>query len=414
MLSNGGQNRSTSRSASRTSCSSAARTARVSGASRRSPAARQDRPRLRDRVDAALAARSPSPRASRRRGRRAGTRRRPTRAPRSSRAAIRPAPATSPPPRASSARVAERGEAIHRRAQEPAEPDALAAPLRADAVHPVVPVAVAHQRETVRALGQRALERASAVLEERTPRRADASYCAYRSCSSGASGSPVEERHRLVEDRRVAGGAATYSAVTNGSQSHVVRAARPHAATGRWVPPVQDVAFLELMRGRFEDVRARHVGRCVEQRQDVLELVADTRRRRSTDRSPCDRRRATTRRLVEQPAVEHQVHRRLRRLDADVPEHAVPERAQARSTPRRPRRGRGSARRARSASSRLARLPENEVRLDLLRRARARGAPGAPRTDRRRRRRGPRGPSARAPRAARSRRDDRGTRCDRP
>src|SRR4029079_18101516 len=51
-------------------------------------------------------------------------------------------------------------------AQEPGQPDRLAAPLLADAVHAVVPVAAAHQWQAVRADAQAAIDRARAMLED--------------------------------------------------------------------------------------------------------------------------------------------------------------------------------------------------------------------------------------------------------
>ena len=54
-----------------------------------------------------------------------------------------------------------------RRVQEPAEPDALAAACDADAIHAVVPIAGAEQRQAVRADRQTRIERAHAMLEQR-------------------------------------------------------------------------------------------------------------------------------------------------------------------------------------------------------------------------------------------------------
>ena len=51
--------------------------------------------------------------------------------------------------------------------QEEAEPGALAASLPSDAVHAVVPVAAADERQAVGAGGQALVDRAQAVLEER-------------------------------------------------------------------------------------------------------------------------------------------------------------------------------------------------------------------------------------------------------
>src|SRR3990172_2614098 len=64
---------------------------------------------------------------------------------------------------------AERYEVAQDGVKEEAEPGALAAPRPSDAVHPVVPVTAAHEREAVDARRQPAVERAHAVLEQRAP-----------------------------------------------------------------------------------------------------------------------------------------------------------------------------------------------------------------------------------------------------
>src|SRR3990167_6044452 len=58
------------------------------------------------------------------------------------------------------------GEALHRRHREPAEPDALATALATEAVHAVVPVSAAAQRQAMAAPGVAVLQRALAVFVE--------------------------------------------------------------------------------------------------------------------------------------------------------------------------------------------------------------------------------------------------------
>jgi hypothetical protein len=58
-------------------------------------------------------------------------------------------------------------EATERRVEEPSEPHALASPPVADAVHPVVPITGADQRQAMLADVQAPVERTSAMLEER-------------------------------------------------------------------------------------------------------------------------------------------------------------------------------------------------------------------------------------------------------
>ena len=60
----------------------------------------------------------------------------------------------------------QRRERVERGVQEPAQPHALAAAVLADAVHAVIPVAGADQRQAVRAHVERALESAPAMFEQ--------------------------------------------------------------------------------------------------------------------------------------------------------------------------------------------------------------------------------------------------------
>ena len=87
--------------------------------------------------------------------------------------------------------------------EEEAEPDALAAALAPDPVHAVVPVARAHQRQAVRALGQRAVERAAAMLVQAG---ALARVLGQEERLVLAVGElpGVQETHHLVENRAIA------------------------------------------------------------------------------------------------------------------------------------------------------------------------------------------------------------------
>ena len=42
----------------------------------------------------------------------------------------------------------------------------------------------------------------------------------------------------------------------------------------RWVPPVEDVALLELPRGAGQDVCARTGGVSIQERENILKLIA--------------------------------------------------------------------------------------------------------------------------------------------
>ena len=156
---------------------------------------------------------------------------------------------------------------------------------------------------------------------------------------------------------------------------------------GRRVPPVLHVALEELARGRAEDVRPAISGRGVDQRHDVLELVAEpVGAARLVEARP--RPEAAGEHLVEQPSVGQEVERGVGRAhlhgakQASQPALHVLERLrgaarlavasdQARG-PRRRRRPRRAGRRSRSR-----------------RRAGARSGRGSRRRGRARHRRGP-------------------------
>ena len=110
---------------------------------------------------------SPSPAACRRRSSRGDTTRRP-----SPRGRARARSASACAVQAAARAVSPRAAAIGTNArqggvQEPAQPDALALARLADAVHAVVPVAGADQRQAVRAGGEAEVEAARAMLEQR-------------------------------------------------------------------------------------------------------------------------------------------------------------------------------------------------------------------------------------------------------
>ncbi len=269
------------------------------------------------------------------------------------------------PPRRVEGRLAtqaQRAKAPHRRAEEPAQPHALAAALAPDAAHAVVPVAVAHQRQPVHPRRQRALEGQAAVLEERRGARRGR-VLRVTVVLAGPQRLTLEEGHLLVEDRRVAGRGHVLARHV-GEPGEVVGAPGAHAAPRRWVPPVQHVAFRELVPRRLEKVRPRLARRRVEERQHVLQLVAEPEgaARLVEARAPVEARRDG---LRQQPAVEHQVHRGLGRLDAQVAEQLVP-----RARERRP--GRLHLTAVAEAGDQVEglaaarRLPEEEVGLDRL------------------------------------------------
>ena len=115
----------------------------------------------------------------------------------------------------------------------------------------------------------------------------------------------------------------------------IIGEARAHAATRRRMPPVQHIPGFELVPRGLQDVLAGEVRRGVDQRHHVLQLIAKAERAAGLieRRAPPHPAR---KRLVEQPAVQQEIHRRIRRLHLDRPQQLVPERHSPASRPPRP------------------------------------------------------------------------------
>jgi len=84
---------------------------------------------------------------------------------------------------------------------------------------------------------------------------------------------PFDERHVLIEQRRVAGRAQVVDTGV-GQPQQIVGEMGAHAGTGGCVPPVLHIAFCELALRAHEGLLAQHGGRSPGQRHGVLQLVA--------------------------------------------------------------------------------------------------------------------------------------------
>ena len=252
--------------------------------------------------------------------------------------------------------------------QEPAEPDALAPAALADPVHAVVPVAGADQRQAVRAGQSRLLvEAARAVLEERR-RLVGRPRLEERVVLAGRERRALEERNDLVEDRRVAG---RLDVVRSGSRRArrgrrrcgCARPGRTAAATSAGRRPRRTAA-----PRRAAGARAPARGRAKVERHAVLQLVAEAvgAARLVEGRARPD---AAGERLVEQPAVEHDVHRAVgRAAPGRVPSSSSQCACDLRAGPRRGR-PRGSARSALAPPRVEPAWPSKNDDLDALARA---------------------------------------------
>ena len=213
------------------------------------------------------------------------------------------------------------GEGLEIGEQEPAQPDALALAGRSHAVHPVVPVPGAHERQAVAADREAAVERARAVFVQRGLQRRDLRLeVSIR--LSGLQGRSRQEGRLLVEHALIAGHLDVVARRV-GEPEQVVGDPSPHALALGVVPPMLHVALFELTRRRAQQVLARQLAARDGERHRVLELVAEPPgSARLVERRA--RPIAGGHRLVEEPAVEHQVHRPIRRANLEGGERVLP------------------------------------------------------------------------------------------
>ncbi len=89
------------------------------------------------------------------------------------------------------------------------------------------------------------------------------------------------------------------------------------------MPPVLHVAFLKLMTAGKQNLFASNRGTAIDQGHHVLQLIAKPKRTARLIESRA-RPNAARQGLVKQPAVEHRIHRRVRRSDLYRAEQIVP------------------------------------------------------------------------------------------
>ncbi len=162
--------------------------------------------------------------------------------------------------------------------QEKAEPDAGAHAVHAHGAQAVVPVVRAHEGEAVFAqAGQGGVQGAQAmsVKGRIVPGRARDKSDALLAMGDGPA---FQVGDAFVQDGAVA--AAVHVAAGQVGQPHVrIRGPVAHAQTGLavpgLVPPLQDVAVVELLSGMEQDLGPGLVRPQIDEGQHVLELVAE-------------------------------------------------------------------------------------------------------------------------------------------
>jgi len=129
-----------------------------------------------------------------------------------------------------------------------------------DAVHAVVPVAGAHQRQAVHAGLEAAIEAPRAMLVQRR-RLIGLAWLEVEIVLARLEGGTVEERHLFVEDRAIARRLDVVRR-DRGEPRPVVGDARAHALTSGREPPMLEIALDELPRRCAQDVLTRQLRPC--------------------------------------------------------------------------------------------------------------------------------------------------------
>src|SRR6185436_1481387 len=142
--------------------------------------------------------------------------------------------------------------------EEEAQPDAFALPALADLVHPVVPVAAAHQRQAMAAPWHRMLDGTHAVRIQRGALAGRA-----RLVVPGFLAGPQRAAFDVLDEFVQHAGVGTGLDIATGRQRQpqvIVRARGAYAAVAGRMPPVHHVALGELVRRAYQQLRTGHGG----------------------------------------------------------------------------------------------------------------------------------------------------------
>ena len=208
--------------------------------------------------------------------------------------------------------------------KEKRQPDAFAFAFLADQVHAVIPVATAHERQTMGAERQTVVHRPDAMLVECGNFIGNLRQVVVR-LLVGPQQPGTQKRHAFIQHSRVAGG-AHIAAKCVGKPKIIIRKMRAHAAADRRVPPVLHVAFVELATGSAQQMLAQEARLGMNESHPVLQLVAETERAPGLV-EPGASPHPTGERLIDKPAVSKEIDGPVGRFDvhhAQGPAPVVP------------------------------------------------------------------------------------------
>src|SRR5690606_25444577 len=141
----------------------------------------------------------------------------------------------------------------------------------------------------------------------------------------------AKKRNFLVQHRLVAGRLHIISG-NEWQPEQIIRTTGSDAAPGRRVPPVQNISPFELVPCRLKDVLARQIRARIHVPHRILQLVPETigpARLVESGTSP----ETAGQRLVQQPAIQQDVHGWIWRVYLGLLQDVVPEPVQLLSCP---------------------------------------------------------------------------------
>ena len=209
--------------------------------------------------------------------------------------------------------IGKRRHHVDRGDHQPAKPDAGARPALADAVHPVIPVAGTDQRHPVFTRQVNGLIQPTRTVFKQAGTRLRYGRLKEIVVRTGRDRWPLQKRQFLIQNALIAGyGNIAGHAIAK--PDAVVRNAGADPLPGMRQPPVLHVAFGELATGGAQQMRPRHFGPTKGQGHAILQLIAKSVGaarliKPGTGPDPAGQC------LIQQPAVQHDIHRPVGRGD---------------------------------------------------------------------------------------------------
>src|SRR4051812_12300346 len=208
--------------------------------------------------------------------------------------------------------------------QKKPEPGAFTSPSGTDAVHPIVPITGAKQREPVNACSEPFVNCTDAVLEDGSGLTRDTGR-SVRFVFVSSKQWCLQVRHPLAQNEVVAGGADVCGDDV-GEPQQVVGATGSQSTSRGLMPPVLDVAFQELPPSGAKQMLAGQRRLSEQQRQHVLQLIPESKcTARLVVAGTCPQPTAHV--LIEQPAIQQAVKGVIWSTLSDNVEHLVPRRS---------------------------------------------------------------------------------------